>query len=215
MKLTTNNFSRYSEIGFDLDGTIYDIFEWEIPVMENIIKSINKVKKIPREKFIKRYLELMKGNCEARYDKIAMEFELDLNLRDKMIYIHRNATPKIKPRGTLSNLIFQLHEEGKKLFLVTNGSKIRQESKIKDLNLENVFTLKFFAGDYPFFFRKPSTCIFKTAAKQKGLELNQSTVYIGDSSEDRQFAHNLSINFLHFCNRSGVSKYRKRNLFCT
>lgn len=207
--LDFRELSRYSEIGFDLDGTIYDIFELEIPIMEIIFDYVTSVSEISRNMFVQKYLTLMQKGCESRYDSLAEEFKLGWEARNKMIDLHRQFRPKLTTEGTLCELIFDLSRQGKRLFLVTNGSKERQESKILDLGLENIFKTIVFAGDHHQLFRKPSPAMATRLISQGGLELNRETIYIGDSDTDFWFARNLSINSMLFSNTDGPSGYRR------
>ena len=190
-------------IGFDMDGTLYDEFDFIIQVYEpiaslfyNSISDINTIK----NSMLLKWLE--KGSSYPFiFSEIAVETGLESDLHEKKIkealLIYRNFIPTLFLTERIKFLLEEL--KGKyELFLVSDGSSTLQWNKIKALNLENYFDKQniFVSGDHGKRAEKPGLMSLNhLAVFNKSFEKNE-VVFIGDRSNDEGYAKNAGFYFI-------------------
>ena len=199
-------------IGFDMDGTLYDEFDFIIQVYEpiaslfsNSISDINTIK----NSMLLKWLE--KGSSYPFiFSEIAVEIGLENDLHEKKIkealLIYRNFIPTLFLSERIKFLLKEF--KGKhELFLVSNGSSTLQWNKIKSLELEKYFDKRniFVSGDHGKGADKPNLMsLDHLAVFNKNLKKNE-VVFIGDRSNDEGYAKNAGFRF--------IDVNKKNNLF--
>lgn len=200
-------WNKIKVVGFDLDGTLYDEFEFISQVYHAIAKKFGKGKK---EKAIfnfmlSRWLE--KGSSYPFiFDETLEKLKVNRKLREEYINIALSTFRNFKPKITLSERKrFVLSELKKKykLFLLSNGSTVLQWNKIGALKLENYFDKKNIcvSGDYGKDFEKPALLSLGTISVLKNKVKGSEVVYIGDRDVDEKFAANAGFHYLMIQNK--------------
>ena len=99
--------------------------------------------------------------------------------------------------SSLKNILKFFYKK-KKLFLVTNGNRLRQKNKIKKLGI-NKFFKKIYILDNDYDYIKPSTKSVNSLKKFIKKIGFKNAVYVGDNKiTDKAFAKNLKISFINF-----------------
>ena len=103
----------------------------------------------------------------------------------------------LKNVNSLKNILKFFYKK-KKLFLVTNGNRLRQKNKIKKLGI-NKFFKKIYILDNDYDYIKPSTKSVNSLKKFIKKIGFKNAVYVGDNKiTDKAFAKNLKISFINF-----------------
>lgn len=193
-------------IGFDLDGTLYDEFDFINQVYTEIAKmlELNSHKKTEiKSRLLSRWLE--KGSSYPYlFKEVIQEFELNedekLELELKSLELFRNFEPVLVLSERTKFLLSSLKERFQ-LFLVTDGSSNLQWNKIKSLDIDKYFDLNNISvsGDYGSQFYKPSPISIQNISLfRDNKDFNNSQVlYIGDRTVDFDFANNSGFNFMY------------------
>ncbi len=190
------DWSTIRYVGFDLDGTLYDEFEFIAQVYREIHNLFFK-DLIINEFMLIRWLE--KGSSynkifEEAYDlykERMMNFVSKEEFVEMCLEIYRNFEPKLNLPAR-NQFILELLSKNYTLFLISDGNPILQRRKFTILGLDKFFKEDFvlFTGDDPENLAKP---------KIKSIEkLNispQESVYFGDRDLDKLFAKNAGMQF--------------------
>ena len=186
-------------IGFDMDGTLYDEFDFITQVYseivnqsEGLIQSDNTKKKWMNERW------LNKGSSypyifRETFKKFGKNKDCEAEFVDYAVKTYRNFNPKLN----LSNRAkFALDFFASKypIFLITDGNSDLQRKKFNSLGLEQWFNEEsvFFTGDFSRSHHKPSTGIVSH------LDLNcsnEKVLYFGDRDIDKKFCEMVGFNF--------------------
>lgn len=192
------DWENITTVGFDMDGTLYDEFDFIKQVYSEIDKQLIQNKNVLS--FMKqRWME--KGSsypyifAEA-YDKCKRKsFEKEVFI-SKALDIYRKFDPKISLTEGNKKLMAYFKKKFK-LYLITDGNYELQKKKFVSLNLSEYFEEKYvvFTGKYPPEFHKPNT---------KSLELidlnTDKSVFFGDREIDKEFAISSQIQFIKVVN---------------
>lgn len=183
-------------IGFDLDGTLYDEFEFINQVYSRIIDKCNLDKKIKDEVLVymlEKWLE--KGSS---YPFIFLEtkekFNLGSDFENTSLNIFRNFNPKLKLSSRLGFVLNKMKNDDKKLFLLTDGRELLQNKKIDCLNIRDYFDLIIIAQKN----QKPSP-YYGDVIKNYFKEYKKY-IYIGDRERDKQFSKNSKFIYINVVN---------------
>lgn len=191
-------------VGFDMDGTLYDEFDFINQVYNPIAKlfsnsdyDVNRVMEIMLLKWLEQG-----SSYPFIFSEIAVKVGIETKWQEKKIkealLIFRNFMPTI----FLSERIKFLLEELKKkyeLFLISDGSSTLQWNKIKVLGLENYFSKQniFVSGDYVKGSEKPGLMSLNhLTVFNKGVNSNE-VVFIGDRMVDEEYATNAGFHFVN------------------
>jgi len=195
------DWSNIKYIGFDMDGTLYDEFDF----ISEVYKDISELLTVESYSFMcQRWLE--KGSSYNLIFKEAFElFKRNESIifqdfLDNALSIYRNFNPSIKlNRRTIE--ILNYCKTNFEIFLITDGNSLLQKKKFNALKLSNFFDEKkiVFTGDYTKNFEKPNL---------KALELlnvdTSKTLFFGDRVIDKEFAEKSSMQFQKVYNMIGV-----------
>lgn len=190
-------------IGFDMDGTLYDEFEFIAqvyePISELICKESNCKHQEIKDFMLWRWLE--KGSSypfifSETIDRFCADKESKDELIKKSLAIFRNFEPEISlsvRMETILNYCMQYE-----LFLVSDGSSVLQHNKFRSLRLHRFFDKEniFISGDYGKESEKPSLVSLEYLQfYSKGINKNE-IVFFGDREQDRLFAEGAGFHFV-------------------
>lgn len=191
-------------VGFDMDGTLYDEFDFIHQVYQPIAElfsnsnyddaSITKI-------MLRKWIE--KGSSYPYiFSETLHETGWDVGFHKKKIEdslsIYRNYKPSISLSGRTQFLLEELKDKYE-LFLVSDGSSTLQWSKIRALQLEKYFDKKniFISGDYGIEAQKPGLASLEhIAVFSKNINKNQ-IVFIGDRNNDKSYANNAGMYYIN------------------
>src|SRR5690554_5620600 len=122
-------------IGFDLDGTLYDDFDFISRVYREIVEKAGGGPGRREEMMdfmLLRWLE--KGSS---YPFIFRETQEKYGLRpdfvEKALMVYRNNSPSLNLSPRVKFLLHRIKKDGKGLFLVTDGNEKLQQKKVETL----------------------------------------------------------------------------------
>lgn len=191
-------------IGFDMDGTLYDEFDFIHRVYNSIAEifsnsdyDTNTIKKIMLSKWLEKG-----SSYPFIFSEIAMETGLESSLHEKKIkealVIFRNFMPTLFSSERIKFLLEEL--KGKyELFLVSDGSSTLQWNKIKALGLENYFNKQniFVSGDHSKEAEKPGLMSLNHLTVFKKDFKRNEVVFIGDRVIDEDYAKNAGFYYVN------------------
>lgn len=188
----TINWKKIKHVGFDMDGTLYDEFEFIVQPYKEISKILGKDSFV----FMKnRWLE--KGSSyplifDETYDKFGVNCDLNkTEFIKRALTIFRNYNPKLKLTHRVQSMLYEC-KKNYSLFLITDGNPILQRKKFEELKLAKYFNTEnsIFTGDYSHDYHKPGI---------KSLNLldidPKNSVFFGDRINDEGFAVNSGMQF--------------------
>ena len=192
---------KYKIIIFDLDNTIYNEKNFIYPSLKNVSKFLTTKIDI-HENEIQKQLLILKNKNQKIFDKFLSNFLVKkINLKSLVKrtinkYQSYNCN-NLKNVNSLKNILKFFYKK-KKLFLVTNGNRLRQKNKIKKLGI-NKFFKKIYILDNDYDYIKPSTKSVNSLKKFIKKIGFKNAVYVGDNKiTDKAFAKNLKISFINF-----------------
>ena len=198
------NWRNIQNVGFDMDGTLYDEAEFISDVYTNISKYLNILgygdKKMIFNTLYKKWND--KGSSYPYvFDEYLSNIIEDNVLKKKIVNQCVNIFRNFQPSLTIDNKVKDILDELKEkysLFLVSDGYEKLQLRKFNSLELSRWFDKEkvFFTGKYGKNFYKPSIKIKEDQLFSK-MNLNiKNTVYFGDRINDELFAKKMKINFI-------------------
>lgn len=199
-KLLREGFDTF---GFDLDGTLYDEFEFIRQAYKEIAVFISG-KSTANPCALSQYMyELWLEYGSSKTDIFQMAF-LQCGLEpshddiQKCIWMFRKCDISLTLPSRSSYVLDLLKERGKGIFIVSDGNSELQRRKIEALNLRRWFVEDriFISGDYGKVYQKPSISIADIIEKKIHLE-KRKTVYFGDRQVDEKFAEGMGFRFLY------------------
>jgi FMN phosphatase YigB (HAD superfamily) len=181
-------------IGFDMDGTLYDEFDFIIQPYKKI-SELFYLNDAAYSYMLFKWLE--KGSSYNRifdetYELYKLKEHLDKHkFIEEALDIYRNFQPSLSltPRVTqLLEYFYKTHT----FFLVSDGHEKLQKAKFKALKLEKYFEMKnvIFTGRYSKDYYKPNIkCV-------ELLEIDvKKTIFFGDRLVDEQFSNCADMKF--------------------
>jgi FMN phosphatase YigB (HAD superfamily) len=191
-------------VGFDMDGALYDEFDFIQQVYEPIATYLSKSTSVPvsviYERMLKRWLE--KGSS---YNKIFEEILIASNIAEEKrisviedcLNIFRSFTPSLSLSKRVSFLLDYMSQLYP-LFLVTDGGPSLQTAKFNALGLSRWFDWShvFITGQYGKEYAKPSPLIIQRTEWFVNLDNPGQVVFFGDREIDRKFAEGLGFQFV-------------------
>ena len=199
------SWEKVKYIGFDMDGTLYDEYEFVIQPYKKISKLFFNDKQVffflsnrwleKGSSYNKIFGEAYKNFNEKLKDSISEE-----DFINQCLDIYRNFEPKLKlSQRTISLLdLFKLEDE---IVLISDGNQNLQKKKFYALKLDNFFKMEnvIFTGINPEKYSKP-----KTNSLELLPNIIENAVFFGDRIVDEQFAKNSNMQFQKVYNMIGV-----------
>ncbi len=191
-------------VGFDMDGTLYDEFDF----ISQVYKPISKTLSNPSynsdsvlKNMLKKWLE--RGSSYPHiFSETASENGWERTIAEQKITealkIFRNFNPVLTLNPRIK-FILDIFREKNELFLISDGGSILQWNKVKALNLENYFNHEniFISGSHGKNAQKPELLSLKHLAVFKKEYKPSEIVFIGDRIVDEIFAKNAGFHFIH------------------
>ena len=199
------NWDLIQYVGFDLDGTLYDEYEFISQVYQPIALKLAKYvpdnSEVIYHSMLQRWLE--KGSSYNKiFDEILLTSTLSSSERSMIINQCLHIFRSFQPSLTLSprvKMILDWLSARFALFIVTDGGMNLQMAKISSLNLYRWFSPDniSISGCSMDKISKPDV---RMASQVKILNIEDlspsSVVYFGDRSVDAGFAKNCGFNFI-------------------
>jgi putative hydrolase of the HAD superfamily len=194
------DYKNIKYIGFDLDGTLYDEFDFIKQVYDEINNELLKDAQ-SHDYMLNRWLE--KGSSYNKiYDEVYNKFEY-MNYESKGDFINnalsifRNFSPCLE-LNSRNKYFLDYFSNNYILFLVTDGNPILQKKKFLNLGLDKYFKKDniVFTGEYGENYEKPHS---KSIELLSHIECDHA-IFVGDRDVDEKFALSLGIRFLKVYN---------------
>ena len=192
-------------VGFDLDGTLYDEFDFVSQVYREIAEILASATSTSPDKIYAKILNrwLEKGSSYNKiFDEVLGQEHISSVNRSVVIDQCLAAYRNFKPCLTLSPRVSQIVEwvNAKYLvFLVTDGGATLQKHKIESLNLykwispENISI----SGTFDAHISKPNVLMTEKVKLLQSCQINPAkVVYFGDRNIDESFARNCGFKFV-------------------
>jgi putative hydrolase of the HAD superfamily len=191
-------------IGFDLDDTLYNHWDYEKVLFDSIAKSIQYKFDFDKEKVFAEMQKLFeRKEFDRLFDKAVVNsgYELPDNwdefVKDKLLPFYRNHKPDftLKTFEWVKPLIQQIREKGVKVVLITNGGVTIQKNKIQVLKLLSEFDKIYISDEFNPPMRKPDLKIFETVLNDFNIKADEM-IYIGDSIKNDGACEQIGIKFV-------------------
>lgn len=187
-------YMKIKAIGFDLDGTLYK----EVNFIEQVYREIVHQLNLPAKEsllifsfMLRRWLE--KGSSYPCIFKETQDTFLEANFDfvNYALSIYRSFLPKLTLEPVIRKILQKMKDDGKSLFLVTDGNEKLQQNKIDALSIRDLFSLIIITGSSP----KPDSSHGEKILEALGCEPRE-VLFIGDRDIDRSFAVNCGFYFI-------------------
>lgn len=198
------NWNGISTVGFDMDGTLYDEYDFMYQVYGKINHQLIN-NDVALEFMLQRWLQ--KGSSypyifDETYEKFSnISLEKDIFI-EKSLEVFRNFTPTLS-LSERTKTILSYCQKNYELFLVSDGNPILQKKKYLSLGLSNYFKKEniIFTGEYSKEYHKPSN----KALDYLEMDLSNS-LFFGDRDKDETFALSSKMQFQKVYNMIEVQK---------
>ena len=205
------DWSSVDAVGVDMDGTLYDEFEFIAQAYDNLARVIEKKYQVPAGQVVKFMRErwLVKGSS---YNQIFRECGLHLLVPDvnrfeiECLNQYRRTTFSLA-LPSRSKAILEYSQMHWKLFLVTDGNERIQRQKFFSLGLDRFFGSRaaIFTASLSDRGPKPANLAYLELKKRRVLSDDDRVVFLGDRSVDAQFADNCGFEFVKVANMVPVN----------
>ncbi|MCJ7449317.1 MAG: HAD family hydrolase [Bacteroidales bacterium] len=193
-----SDFYNFSLFIFDLDNTIYKEEDYLFQAYEAIAEKFAGILPSCSKKALYATLKdlyLQQGR-DKLFDKFLNAICLDKSYLPDCLKILRSFKPgkPLKIDKKVKKILNSLKNQGKSIFILTNGNVDQQKNKIKHINwdgLDKKIGFVFANEIEP----KPSPAGVLHILKITGIERNR-TIFIGDSEADKKCAQNSGISYL-------------------
>ena len=179
------HLKNYSNIIFDLDNTIYDQKDFDYEVYTQLFNSSLLGKKLVD------YKQTMPYGYTKLFNDFLEKENIDKSVKE-CVEFYRSYEPSLKETPSLLPFLSTFGTSN--LYLISNGYKKLQLSKIKALKLSSVFKKIIILDPLETKNLKPNPQAF--------LDLDivkEDSIYVGDNlTIDKEFAKNAKIDFCHY-----------------
>lgn len=185
---------EYRNIGFDLDGTLYEQSLYDESIYALYFQQyMDKESSLQEAKLLAEYKKQCGYGYKFVFDDYAKQHPGVIRSIAELVQFSRGEHNVCLAGQCLwSDALAMLHKLGKFVFLVTNGRVSVQQSKIRALNIENLFDKIVILDPSNLMPMKPCSDSFKS------LNLEGKTVFLGDQPIDEEYARNCNIDFINF-----------------
>lgn len=203
-----SDFSSFSLCIFDLDNTIYQEEDYLFQGYHSIAEYFSKTDS--SHNTTELFLMLKNIYQKEGRDKLFNKFLKTINVDDSHIpiclHILRTFDPKNKLfiYSNVKNLLSNLINQEKTIYVLTNGNPLQQKNKIRNIDWDGLDkSIHFVLADE--IEPKPSAAGVEYILNISGIKRSK-TIMIGDSETDQKCAVNSAIPFLNVKNLS-LSNY--------
>lgn len=200
----TVNWDKVRSVGFDLDGTLYDEFNFIEQVYRPIGRYLAGIcmgdEKEIYVYMLQRWLEKGSSYNQIFNDVLSLYEEAGCATSEVIqhcLKIYRNYRPILElPRRV--NILLNYFAERYPMFLITDGQSSLQRAKISALGLGKWFSPEhiFISGDYGSNYQKPALLVLEKIKLFSKQIAPESVVYFGDRQKDLLFAVNAGFQFM-------------------
>jgi len=197
-------------IGTDLDNTLYEQIEFEKGAFMVVAEKIENDFGIDKNMLLKLLIDKFKKNDRDRIFDICLQLlkiersDWEFYVKTTILPLYRNYKPPILQLSKIGKEIIDIVLKSKLNFcLITNGRVESQTSKLKALNIDDLFDLILISDDYGNK-RKPDLLMFIKALEYFKIEGNEM-VYIGDDVYTDSVCEKLGIKFINVKDISNIS----------
>lgn len=188
---------KYDYFLFDLDNTLYSEIRYLDEAYLNISQFLETKTKIKSHRLYDFLLLSFKEKGRTNlFNDMFAHFEIDSKHLKDILKIMRTfkSQKKIPLYSKMYQILPEIINTSKQVFVVTNGNVIQQNNKVKNIEWKSLEKelIFIFANEYE---RKPSRESF-SFIKEKYLIKEKSTIMIGDSIFDKEYAENCKIDFM-------------------
>lgn len=164
---------------FDLDDTLYEELSFVKGGFRAVSEYLGKKYEIPSSSAYGRMMDLLEKGRGSIFDSILKENGIfSTRLRDKLVSVYRRHVPEIKLYPDADRVLGRFSDLS--LYIVTDGNKMVQASKVKALKLEERVKKVYITHRYGLDKAKPSPfCFLRIAEREKANP--SEVVYIGDN----------------------------------
>ena len=164
---------------FDLDDTLFEELSFVRSGFRAVANYIEKLYGLDADALYKEFLSELSNGRGKIFDHVLYRYEIfSCRLRDKLITEYRLHNPHIKLYDDADHALERFSSFP--VYIVTDGNKLVQASKIKTLGLHQRVKKVYIAHLYGLDKAKPSPwCFFQIAGKE--MEKPENIVYIGDN----------------------------------
>ena len=197
------DWNNIKVVGFDLDGTLYDEFDFIIQVYSEISILISRYIGEKSEFIFNHLIEvwLSKGSSYNRiFDDFLSLYDLEIDKKQKIIKeclsIFRDFVPSLRLSFRVDFILKNLSRKYE-LFLVTDGRGKLQTNKIKKLGIDKFIKSQniIISGKYQNIKTKVDLEILDTISFLKNF-LSSEVVFFGDRKVDLDFSKRNGFNFI-------------------
>lgn len=193
-----SDLNRFRVFIFDLDNTIYNEEEYLFQGYAAVSRFMAGISKNASESKIYdelKALYLTEGRTRL-FDKIAGRLGLDNNIVKECVRILHSfhVEKKLTLNAGVKELLEELTDLHKEVFILTNGNRTQQENKVNNIDwgmLEGQIRVIYASEIEP----KPSPAGVKAILSVSGFR-EEDAVFIGDSEVDRLCASNSGIAYM-------------------
>jgi phosphoglycolate phosphatase-like HAD superfamily hydrolase len=197
MKSLLDRLEFYETVVFDLDGCIYDEFDFISQRYHLITNEL--VSKAYRDNILEWMLEnwLTNGSSDdTLFRRIELEYvkSVAVNFETKALKLYREKPINLELSNRTKFIFNQLQQRNVCFMMVTDGNSKLQRLKFNSLGLAEFFSEKdiVFTGDLGTSFYKPHPAAYTKLVQG----VNGRAVYLGDREIDRLFAKNIGLDFI-------------------
>lgn len=164
---------------FDLDDTLYSEETFAISGFSAVAKYLSLTYAIPIDNSLEILLKaLEQGNRSTAFQILITANNLPKKTLKKLITVYRKHKPEIELDSSSKRVLVQLSSIKK--YVVTDGNKLVQRSKIKALKLDDFLERSFITHNFGLSASKPSIYCFQKIRELEKVEWNE-LVYVGDN----------------------------------
>ncbi len=215
LRFSTNNaeFNEFDLFAFDMDGTLYDEFDFIRQAYAPVAKYIAGA---DETKYKRIYIYLLDTWIEygsSKTDTFQLAFREAGRIEERgeikqCVELFRNCDIAITLPERTKHILNMIVRSGKELILITDGNSVLQRRKIEALGLNTWFPDNriFISGDYGKEYQKPGIKILEKINEKTELD-NKQVCYFGDRLVDKRFADAAGFAF-HFVPCMQISEER-------
>ena len=189
-------FEAFNYFIFDLDNTLYNEEDFLFFAYYKIGKYVWAKNNIEPET-VSDYLtdEFRKQGRDNIFQKLNKRFSLNINVAEYLNILRNSIAEDIALYDIYYKIFEQLKSRNSKIYIITNGTPVQQQNKIKSINWKGFDkNIKFyFANEYA---PKPEAEALNKIIRENNLD-RYKTLFIGDSQTDFDCALNAGVSFMY------------------
>lgn len=192
-------------IVFDLDDTLYDEIDYVKSGYYEVSKFIEKKYNIKNTNEImwELFEESNKNIFNRLFEKLNIDYSIDdVNI---LIRIYKEHIPNIKLKDGAIQVLQFLKSKNIKTGIISDGTYITQENKIKSLNLEKYVDYIILTDSLGKKYWKPNRKSYDIMAKKFNIKLNEM-IYVGDNPNKDFYCGKYGIITVRIYNKKGIYK---------